>query len=183
MTTATWQSSSPAGCHSRPRRPRRARPARPQKYTAYLINLEKQLPVLLPTEPVPAFTFDATISFASAEFMTVAPNATIDQTAMMLGPGRTVSGLLEKGAGAGLGAGQQARLAPYGTSTGIESAAASWAPGPARSALQSSDDVLVAGGYKAGVNQRFHPAVPAAPLSRAGVLGLHVYRLRVASSG
>jgi hypothetical protein len=132
-------------------------PLRPQKYTAYLINLEKQLSVLLPTEPVPAYTFDATISFASAEFMTVAPNATIDQTAMMLGPGRTVSGLLAKGPGAGLGAGQQARLAPYGTATGIESAPASWAPGPARSAPKSSDDVQVAGGYKAGVNQGFIP--------------------------
>jgi hypothetical protein len=130
---------------------------RPQKYTAYLINLEKQLPTLLPTERVPAYTFDATVSFASAEYMTVAPNATIDQTAMMLGPGRPLSGLLEKGPGAGLGGGQQARLAPYGTSTGIESAAASWAPGPARAALKSSDDALVAGGYKAGVNQGFLP--------------------------
>ena len=76
-------------------------PAQPLKYTAYLVNLEKQLDKLLPTEPAPVLFYNAleAASLVDAELIAPAPNATVDQIAMRLGPASASS--MAKGAAAG----------------------------------------------------------------------------------
>ncbi len=129
--------------------------ATPLKYTAYLINLEKQLDKLLPTEPNPVFFFNAleATSFVNADFLAPAPNATLDELAMGIGPGAQ-----QKAAGTTKKAPQAAaitsnELIAYGTGRGVEKAASSWATGPAKTGSVVSHDLAVAGGFKAGLNE------------------------------
>ena len=132
--------------------------ATPLKYTAYLINLEKQLPTLLPTEPNPVFSFNAlgATAFINQDFLAPAPNATLDELAMGLGPGvqqfaegRTAG---QMKAATGPVAGSSA-LISWGTGKGVEAAAGSWATGPAKTGAVVSQDIAVARGYKAGLNE------------------------------
>jgi hypothetical protein len=133
--------------------------ATPLKYTAYLINLEKQLDKLLPTEPNPMFSFNAleTTAYINPDFLAPAPNATLDQIAIGLGPGvqqfakGKVAGKTKKVAQGPVQ--QSSDLISYGTGKGIETAAGSWAMGPAKSGSVISQDLTVASGYKAGINE------------------------------
>jgi hypothetical protein len=124
----------------------------PRKYTAYLINLEEQIPALLATEPNPVFVFDSTLAFADDRYLAKAPEATLDQIAMQLGAGAQFATL---GEGIAAGAVANTDLVPYGTGKGLETAAASWATGPVKSGSKASGDLAVAGGFKADVNQGF----------------------------
>ena len=128
----------------------------PRKYTAYLINLEEQVPKLLATEPNPVFVFDATIGFADDRYLAKAPEATLDQIAMQLGPGAQFA-TLDKGPNLSA-ASKTTDIVPYGKGKGLEVAAASWATGPVKSGAKTSGDLAVASGYKADINQGF-PAV------------------------
>jgi hypothetical protein len=133
--------------------------ATPLKYTAYLINLEKQLDKLLPTEPNPVFFFNAlqATQFINAAFLAPAPNATLDELAMGIGPGVQQ---FAKGAAAGAtkkvtqaAAITSNELIAYGAGKGVETAASSWATGPAKTGSVVSQDLAVAGGFKAGLNE------------------------------
>jgi hypothetical protein len=121
----------------------------PLKYTAYLINLEQQLPRLLPTEPAPAFSFDAVNVevLVNAELLAPAPNATVDQIAMNLAPG---IGQLSRHQAIAATA-RPTEPAPFAPAPKLETAAASWSTGPAGIAAQSSSDLRVATDYKFGV--------------------------------
>jgi hypothetical protein len=125
----------------------------PVKYTACLINLEQQLPRLLPTEPNPVFDFDATIvtSLVTQAYLQPAPNATIDQIAMSLGPGAQ---LLAKGKSskAGPAITASSAVAPYAPAAKLETSAASWSTGPVTSVAVNSQDYAVASEYKFGLN-------------------------------
>jgi hypothetical protein len=136
----------------------------PLKYTACLINLEQQLPRLLPTEPTPAFTFDAVAvtALVNEEFLAPAPNATIDQLAMSLGAGATLTGKGKSAKAAPKSA--STTVAPYAPAARLETAAASWSTAPVTSATTNSNDYAVAAEYKFGANQ--------------GVLGVFVERFR-----
>ncbi len=122
----------------------------PRKYTAYLINLEKQVPKLLPTEPNPIFEFDATVTFADDRYLAKAPEATLDQIAMQLGSGAQFTTL---GKGPAISGAATTELVPYSAGKGLELAASSWATGPVKAGARTSDDLAVASGYKADVNQ------------------------------
>src|SRR5262249_30815712 len=67
--------------------------ATPLKYTAYLVNLEHQVDKLLPTEPAPAPFFNAldTTALVEAQFIAPAPEATLDQIAMQIGPAASIA--------------------------------------------------------------------------------------------
>lgn len=123
-------------------------PAQPLKYTAYLVNLEKQLDKLLPTEPAPALfynTLEAT-SLVDVELLAPAPNATVDQVAMRLGPASaslTGKTALARQAGA-------TGVAPFQASRGIEDKAGAWQTGPSAVGVSTSKDLVVTRGYKAG---------------------------------
>ena len=128
----------------------------PRKYTAYLINLEEQVPKLLATEPNPVFEFDATIAFADERYLgqSTRGDARPDRDATR--PRRAVRHARQ-------GPEPQRRsqttdLVPYGKGKGLEAAAASWATGPVKSGAKASGDLAVASGYKADINQGF-PAV------------------------
>jgi len=132
----------------------------PLKYTACLINLEQQLPVLLPTEPNPIFFFDAVNVqvLASAELLAPAPNATIDELAMNIGPGVHVASIAKSSRSSKAAAKKAAtqvrtaELAPYAPSAQIETAASAWGTGPVSKTVQNSADFAVASGYKFGIN-------------------------------
>lgn len=135
----------------------------PQKYTAYLINLERQLPELLATEPDPVYHFDATINLVRAEFLAAAPEATLDQIAMNLGPGRRAAlGPVEAGESAApphptsvVAGGSQ--VVPYGTAHGLETGTAAWATGPPKAGSRIADDLSIAGAYRSGLNKGVLP--------------------------
>ena len=130
--------------------------AAPLKYTAYLINLEHQVDKLLATEPNPILSFNAleTTKYVNADFLQPAPNATLDELAMGIGPGVQQ---FAKGRKAGKiaksGAAGRDELIAYGTGKGVEPATAAWATGPSKVGAVVSDDLSVASGYKAGLNE------------------------------
>ncbi|MCW2538443.1 MAG: hypothetical protein JWN95_168 [Frankiales bacterium] len=149
----------------------------PLKYTACLINLERQLPRLLPTEPNPILFFDATsvTALVTAEFLAPAPNATIDQIAMNIGPGvragafdaksaavpKTTAAARKAAKAAAKAAAKNVtaladagstQLAPYAPAARLETAAAAWNTGPVSRAALNSTDLALATGYKFGVN-------------------------------
>jgi len=123
----------------------------PLKYTAYLINLEQQLPRLLPTEPAPAFSFDAVNVhvLVNAELLAPAPNATVDQIAMNLTP---ALGQLSRHQGIAAAGQRLIEPAPFAPAPKLERAAASWRTGPTGSSAQSSSDLRAATDYKFGVS-------------------------------
>ncbi len=127
----------------------------PLKYTAYLVNLERQLPKLLPTEPVPVFQFNAleVNALVNQAFLAPAPNATVDQLAMGLGAATATMFAFDANDSNDRVAGTSARteLAPYAPATGLTRQASAWATGPVKSAAQVSSDVAVASEYKFGV--------------------------------
>ncbi|WUJ70106.1 hypothetical protein OG809_34060 [Kribbella soli] len=125
--------------------------AKPLKYTAYLINLERQLDVLLPTEPAPSHSFNATLTtdLIDQQLLAPAPDATIDQIAMTLGPALQIQG---KGVAKAVESGS---LVPFSTAQGIESKAGAWAIGPVVNGVAGSADFQTASAYKAGVNAGF----------------------------
>jgi hypothetical protein len=133
--------------------------ATPLKYTAYLINLEQQLDKLLKTEPNPVLFFNSleATKFINAEFLAPAPNATLDELAMGIGPGVQQ---FAKGKAAGAAqrvtqasASTSKELIAYGTGKGLEKAAGSWATGPAKTGSVVSHDLAVASGFKGGLNE------------------------------
>jgi hypothetical protein len=132
----------------------------PLKYTAYLINLEHQLPELLATEPNPVLFFDATLVDALIDpaFPQVAPNATVDQIAMNLGAGAHTT-VAKKAPLSATPSEMGAGLAPFGTSTGLEPAAAGWSIGPVAQAGRKSDDLAIATNYKTGIGMGRLPYV------------------------
>ena len=133
--------------------------ATPLKYTAYLVNLEEQLDKLLPTEPNPVFAFNAleATKFINPDFLAPAPNATLDELAMGIGPGVQQ---FAKGKTAGktkkvtqTDAIVSNELIAYGTGKGVESAAAAWATGPVKAGAVVSQDLAIASGFKAALNE------------------------------
>jgi hypothetical protein len=114
----------------------------PRKYTAYLINLERQIPSLLATEPDPAPQFDPTLVLADQRYLATAPDATLDQIAMQIGPGAP-----------GVATAPGTGLVPFGTGRGPETAAGSWATGPAPASTRASADLSAAAGFKTGLVQ------------------------------
>jgi hypothetical protein len=118
----------------------------PLKYTACLINLERQLPRLAPTEPAPVFHFDAVnvTDLVDTRLLEPAPNATVDQIAMNLAP---VAGTAP---------------APFAPPARLETAAAAWSTGPARTAPQRSGDLNLATGLKFGLDIPVKPVLPSA---------------------
>jgi hypothetical protein len=142
-----------------PAPPQGDQPAQPLKYTAYLVNLEKQLGALLPTEPAPVLFYDTlqSTAFIDADLLTPAPNATVDQIAMQLGPAAQALGgkaIRAEVAGA-------ADVAPFGKSRGIETAAGAWQTGPTVVGVATSKDLAVASEYKAGINATYVVALTA----------------------
>jgi hypothetical protein len=134
-------------------------PAQPLKYTAYLINLEEQLDKLLPTEPSPSLFYDTlqATALVEASLLTPAPNATVDQIAMQLGPAAPhLGGKAVRAQVAGTG-----DVAPFATSRGIEQAAAAWQTGPIAAGVATSKDLAVAREYRAGVNAGYVVALTA----------------------
>ncbi len=125
--------------------------ATPLKYGAYLVNLEHQLDTLLATEPDPVLFFNSFEATALVDqaFLAPAPNATLDEIAMGIGAAQAHLGKDAERAAATTGS---KALAPYGTSFGLEPAAAAWATGPSRTAAIASDDLATARNYKAGLN-------------------------------
>jgi len=125
-------------------------PALPLKYTAYLINLEHQLDKLLPTEPNPVLFFDATaaVSLVESELLAPAPNATIDQIAMKIGP---AAPMLSMSKDAKALSSTTALPAQFAAPRGIEPAAAAWATGPSKQGASISNAYADAKAYKAGV--------------------------------
>ena len=149
----------------------------PRKYTAYLINLEEQTTKLPATEPEPVFQFDATLQFTDANYQVKAPNASLDQIAMQLGPGAREQAPLPgaERAIAPLAGGTE--LIAYGTGKGLETAASSWATGPVKTSAKSSGDLAVASGYKLGLNQGVVVLTEQRrALSGPRLVGLHLHR-------
>src|SRR5262249_6170672 len=103
---------------------------------------------LLQTEPNPLPYFDATLADAlvNPANLAAAPNATLDQIAMQLGPGAPA------GAGQPLaGGGAGGMGVPFGAQVGAEPAAAGWSIGPVAAGGRKSSDLIVASDYKYGV--------------------------------
>lgn len=138
-------------------------PAQPLKYTAYLINLEHQLGKLAPTEPAPAPFFNTlnATAFVDEELLRPAPNATVDQIAMKLGAATQIlaqgTSAIEKKAARSATAdlASSTDLVPFGTGKGIENAAGAWRTGPTAAGVASSADLVVASGFKSGINVGF----------------------------
>ena len=127
----------------------------PLKYTAYLINLEKQLPKLLPSEPTIVLSFDATDvdALVDPNILMAAPNATNDQIAMQLGSG---GGTKLKGGKPVMGAGASSvEMAPYGSGLGLEAAAGGWSIGPVGGAAAMSEDLDAVDLWRVGLGQGF----------------------------
>ena len=130
----------------------------PVNYSAYLINLEHQLDKLLPTEPPdPPLFFNSleVTALVNAEFLQPAPNVTLDQLAMQIGAAAPV---LAKGKGKrssqkalSAAAAQSTELVRYDTAKGLQTEAAAWATGPAGRTAITSNDLAVAGEYRAGI--------------------------------
>jgi hypothetical protein len=139
----------------------------PVKYTAYLVNLEHQLDTLLPTEPTPVFSFDATLAsaFVESALLPPPPNASVDQIAMNLGAAQSAfapMSLSKAAKKAAKKATQKAleqvpqmststALVPYATSKGLEHSAAAWATGPAKNAVALTQDYAIAAGVRSGL--------------------------------
>ncbi|PZS26726.1 MAG: hypothetical protein DLM58_20245 [Pseudonocardiales bacterium] len=128
----------------------------PLKYTAYLVNLEHQVPKLLKTEPAPLPFFDSleVTALVNTEFVQPAPNAILDQIAMQIGAAAPV---LAKGKGKGnkkavQAAAQNTELVRYDTSKGLAIEAGSWAKGPAVQTAISSNDLAMATEYREGLS-------------------------------
>jgi hypothetical protein len=140
--------------------------ATPLKYTAYLINLEHQLDKLLATEPNPLPFFNAleATSLVDAQLMQPAPEATLDQIAMQLGPGASIAHF-EGPVGAGEAAGPPkvagGEVVSYQAAKGLEPASSAWATGPVGKSAITAGDLSVASDYKLGLNdgilQAFSP--------------------------
>jgi hypothetical protein len=140
--------------------------ATPLKYTAYLINLEHQLDKLLETEPDPLPFFnalDATV-LVNAELMQPAPEATLDQIAMQLGPGASIArieGAPEGAEAAGPSQAISGEVVSYQSAKGLEAASSAWATGPVGKSAITSGDLAVVSNYKLGLNdgilQAFSP--------------------------
>jgi hypothetical protein len=140
--------------------------ATPLKYTAYLINLEHQIDKLLPTEPAPSPFFNALEStvLVNAEFVQPAPEATLDQIAMQLGPGASIvraEGPLGAGEAAAAPKASGGEVVPYQAAKGLQSASSAWATGPVGKSAINAGDLSVASDYKLGLNdgilQFFNP--------------------------
>jgi hypothetical protein len=131
--------------------------AAPLKYTAYLINLEHQLDKLLATEPNPLPFFNAleATSLVDAQLMQPAPEATLDQIAMQLGPGASIAHF-EGPVGAGEAAGPPkvagGEVVSYQAAKGLEPASSAWATGPVGKSAITAGDLSVASDYKLGLN-------------------------------
>ena len=131
--------------------------ATPLKYTAYLINLEHQIDKLLATEPAPSPFFNALEAtvLVDAELMRAAPEATLDQIAMQLGPG-AASAHLEGPVGAGEAAGPPklsgGEVVSFQAAQGLEPASSAWATGPVGKSAITAGDLSVASNYKHGLN-------------------------------
>jgi hypothetical protein len=129
----------------------------PVKYTACLVNLERQLPSLLPTEPAPVHTFNGVdvLSLVDQQLLRPAPNATIDQIAMNLGPGaRSIEApaIMPRDAGPSIAETRSTAIAPYAPGARLETAAASWRTGPAGASPTRANDLAVTSGFAFGVN-------------------------------
>jgi hypothetical protein len=131
--------------------------ATPLKYTAYLINLEHQLDKLLATEPNPLPFFNAleATSLVDAQLMQPAPEATLDQIAMQLGPGASIAHF-EGPVGAAEAAGPPkvagGEVVSYQAAKGLEPASSAWATGPVGKSAITAGDLSVASDYKLGLN-------------------------------
>ncbi len=126
---------------------------RPLRYTAYLINLEEQLDRLLPTEPNPPLIFNAELvtQFSKAELLAPAPNASIDQLAMNLGPAVKVFKKKGRGRAKATTAGIMSKeIVPFAAARGPEKSAAAWATGPVGSGAIVSGELAAAKEYKTG---------------------------------
>jgi hypothetical protein len=125
----------------------------PLKYTAYLINLEHQLDKLLPTEPNPKLFFDSleVAALVNEEFLAPAPEASLDQIAMQLGPATAVTHTFGAAAAAGAAAAPSG-VVSYETSHGLQAEASAWATGPVKRTAQASDELAVASNYRLGLN-------------------------------
>jgi hypothetical protein len=140
--------------------------ATPLKYTAYLINLEHQIDKLLETEPNPVLFFDAldTTVLVDAQFTAPAPEATLDQIAMQLGPGASIA-RGERPVGAeGAAAAPKAvsgEVVSYQAAKGLEAASSAWSTGPVGKSAITAGDLSVAADYRLGLNdgilQAFNP--------------------------
>jgi hypothetical protein len=145
--------------------------ATPLKYTAYLINLEHQIDKLLPTEPAPSPFFNALQSTAlvNAEFVQPAPEATLDQIAMQLGPGASIARVQgvqgAPKAAPKVGGGE---VVSYQAAKGLQSASSAWATGPVGKSAINAGDLKVAGDYRLGLNDGILQAFT--PLYRFPVL-------------
>ena len=128
--------------------------ATPLKYTAYLINLEHQIDKLLPTEPAPSPFFNALEStvLVNAEFVKPAPEATLDQIAMQLGPGASIAHVEGAAEAAGPPKVGGSEVVPYQAAKGLQSASSAWATGPVGKSAITAGDLSVASGYKLGLN-------------------------------
>ncbi|MEO6713570.1 MAG: hypothetical protein ABIM89_09105 [Mycobacteriales bacterium] len=126
---------------------------RPLRYTAYLINLEEQLDVLLPTEPAPELFFNPELvtELAHVELLArPAADATLDQIAMELGPAARVTRKSGRRSAKASPANMSKEIAPFGASRGVESSATAWATGPLTHAGSVSGELAAAKGYKTG---------------------------------
>jgi hypothetical protein len=136
--------------------------ATPLKYTAYLINLEHQIDKLLETEPSPQLFFnalDATV-LVNAELTAPAPEATLDQIAMQLGPGASIA-RIEGEAAAGPQKAISGDVVSHQSAKGLEAASSAWATGPVGKSAITAGDLSVASNYVFGLNdgilQAFNP--------------------------
>jgi hypothetical protein len=140
--------------------------ATPLKYTAYLINLEHQIDKLLETEPNPLPFFNAldATALVNAQFVQPAPEATLDQIAMQLGPGASIA-RVEGPVGADEAAAApkaiRGEVVSYQSAKGLEAASSAWAIGPVGKSAITAGDLSVASDYKLGLNdgilQAFNP--------------------------
>jgi len=126
----------------------------PLKYTAYLINLEHQLDKLLATEPNPKLFFNSleVAALVNEEFLAPAPEASLDQIAMQLGPATAISHTFGAAPAGAAASAASAGIVSYETSRGLQAEASAWATGPVKRTAQASDDLAVASDYRLGLN-------------------------------
>jgi hypothetical protein len=126
----------------------------PLKYTAYLINLEHQLDKLLATEPNPKLFFNSLEvgALVNEEFLAPAPEASLDQIAMQLGPATAISHTFGAAPAGAATSAASAGIVSYETSRGLQAEASAWATGPVKRTAQGSDDLAVASDYRLGLN-------------------------------
>ena len=126
----------------------------PLKYTAYLINLEHQLDKLLPTEPNPKLFFNTleVAALVNEQFLAPAPEASLDQIAMQLGPATAISHSFGAAPTGRAASAASTGVVSYETSHGLQAEASAWATGPVKRTAQGSDDLAVAADYRHGLN-------------------------------